>query len=1066
MATLVSPGLSVTVTDESQYVPAGTGTIPLVVFATAQDKISPATGGIASGTTKSNANVLQAFGSQRELINAFGYPTFKKAAGTAVHGDELNEYGLQTAYSALGLGNSIFALRADVDLNQLTGTSVRPKGEVADGTLWLNLATSTYGIYEWNQTTRTFTNKTPILVTDAADTTVVGGVRVPLTSIGELGDYAIVLKDANNPIFYKNSSNTWVAVGTDTWATAWPTVQSSIATLPTVDSGIQIRINTTQVTMTSITSPADVVSRINTAAITGVTAALVNGRLVLYANGTAQSDGSTADGKIALAAGDEDGLADLGLTAGTYAIPALTFGPYTSVPAWGTTDTGGGRPTGSIWLKTSVQGAGANWAFSRYSTTTGEFATVSAPLYASKADAIYGLDSAGGGFGIARNTLFVDYGTLSASTYPASFKVYYRVRDGVTTVTGTAPSSFTIGEAFTITVTQPGTAAKTTYTITLNATSTSGFVSRVLAAGIPNFGCSINSSGQIVFTHRSGGEIELKPVGAVGVLTDAGFTSGTTGLTVDPQDTDKLVASNWATATYTYSASEPYAEPADGTYWYYSDLLDVDIMVADTAGWRGYRNVSADARGYNLTLTNATGPILTASKPTTQVSGDALVAGDLWIDTGDLENFPVIYRYTGTTWVKINNTDRTSQNGIVFADARWDTDGTTDPITGDLPAITDLLTSNYIDLDCPSYQLYPRGTLLFNTRRSGGNVKQYVSQRFTEENYPDDALPAVESTWVNASGNQADGSPFMGHKAQRAIVVAALKSAIDSNTRIRENEFAFNLICCPGYHEVLSNLKQLNVDRSETAFIIGDTPIDLAPTSVNIIDWSNNVATTGDVYTALYYPACLTNSIDGTEIVMPPSHMALRTFLYSDNVSYQWFAPAGARRGLVDNATALGYLDRDTGLFIKNGVNNALRDTLYLNRINPITLLPGVGLAVFGQKTRSPIPQATDRVNVSRLVNYIRTILAGISNSFLFEPNDKITRDQIKTIIEGSMNDLVAKRGIYDYLVVCDESNNTPARIARNELYVDIAIEPMKDVEFIYIPIRLKNPGSIAGGGR
>jgi phage tail sheath protein FI len=100
------------------------------------------------------------------------------------------------------------------------------------------------------------------------------------------------------------------------------------------------------------------------------------------------------------------------------------------------------------------------------------------------------------------------------------------------------------------------------------------------------------------------------------------------------------------------------------------------------------------------------------------------------------------------------------------------------------------------------------------------------------------------------------------------------------------------------------------------------------------------------------------------------------------------------------------------------------------------------------------------------LVNYIRTILSGISNSFLFEPNDKITRDQIKAIIDGAMNDLVAKRGVYDYLVVCDDSNNTPARIARNELYVDIAIEPMKDVEFIYIPIRLKNPGAIAGGGK
>ena len=90
-------------------------------------------------------------------------------------------------------------------------------------------------------------------------------------------------------------------------------------------------------------------------------------------------------------------------------------------------------------------------------------------------------------------------------------------------------------------------------------------------------------------------------------------------------------------------------------------------------------------------------------------------------------------------------------------------------------------------------------------------------------------------------------------------------------------------------------------------------------------------------------------------------------------------------------------------------------------------------------------------------------MLRGVANQFLFEPNDKITRDQIKQLIESLLNDLIAKRGLYDYLVVCDESNNTSDRIARNELYVDIAIEPMKAVEFIYIPIRLKNPGTIDG---
>jgi len=80
----------------------------------------------------------------------------------------------------------------------------------------------------------------------------------------------------------------------------------------------------------------------------------------------------------------------------------------------------------------------------------------------------------------------------------------------------------------------------------------------------------------------------------------------------------------------------------------------------------------------------------------------------------------------------------------------------------------------------------------------------------------------------------------------------------------------------------------------------------------------------------------------------------------------------------------------------------------------------------------------------------------------LFEPNDQITRNEIKNAINGLMIDLVAKRGLYDFVVVCDLQNNTPARIDANELWVDIAIEPVKAVEFIYIPVRIKNTGEIA----
>ena len=97
------------------------------------------------------------------------------------------------------------------------------------------------------------------------------------------------------------------------------------------------------------------------------------------------------------------------------------------------------------------------------------------------------------------------------------------------------------------------------------------------------------------------------------------------------------------------------------------------------------------------------------------------------------------------------------------------------------------------------------------------------------------------------------------------------------------------------------------------------------------------------------------------------------------------------------------------------------------------------------------------------MVIYLRSQLNKLAKPYIFEPNDKITRDQIKQAAESLCLELVGARALYDFLVVCDNSNNTPARIDRNELYLDIAIEPVKAVEFVYIPLRLKNTGEIAG---
>jgi hypothetical protein len=314
---------------------------------------------------------------------------------------------------------------------------------------------------------------------------------------------------------------------------------------------------------------------------------------------------------------------------------------------------------------------------------------------------------------------------------------------------------------------------------------------------------------------------------------------------------------------------------------------------------------------------------------------------------------------------------------------------------------------------------------------------------------------------------------YAGSAAQRAMVVAAMNSAINSNTDVLDSNYNFNLLCAPGYPELIPGLVTLNTNRGDTGFVIGDTPMTLAPTATEITNWENNQGdwagkglTTASPYLAVYYPSGLTTDLAGNTVAVPASHAVLYTYLYNDQVAYPWFAPAGVHRGLVSNLSDIGYVNSATGEFVHNGVNQGLRDALATLNINPISQLPGVGLVVWGQETRSGDTTARNRVNVVRLENYLRVILSSISNGYLFEPNDTITRKSIATQIESALNNLLSLRGLYDYLVICDTSNNTSATIANNQLYVDIAIEPMRDVEFIYIPIAIYNPGTIATLGK
>jgi len=1100
---LVSPGVQVSVIDESFYTPAEPGTTPIIFVATQENKTNPGGTGVAPGTLKANANKVYLMSSQRELAETFGDPLFyTDENNNPIHGGEQNEYGLQAAYSFLGVANRAYVVRTDLNLDAITGSATATTGNPTDGSYWFDTNDSFYGIFEWNGAAasaaggQTFSNKVPHVITDTTKVVnFAGGDYTPKGSVGGIGDYAVVAVTTVNRIWYKNTAGTWVEVGSNNWKNSWPfVVGSANPTISgtgnlsfTVDGSSLWTVTTTGTTLTQVV--AEINGNANLSS-NGISAAAVGGALALYFAPTA--DDMMDD---IIVAGDAQLLSDLGITAKTYYGPEVTIAPHTQVPEYKSRDTNP-RPSGSIWIKTTTPNLGANIAMKTYSDATSTWSTISAPMYASGQSAIYNLDSTGGGVNIPLGSVYTVYNIGEDSEPLGTFAFKRRNSTGATTITSAAVTATTFnGGSYTFEIQESikgqealSTQSIISWTATGATTDAEAMADAINGAGMVNVTASVNTKNQIVITHALGGEMRFidwdSTLDNVFTPFDSTVPSSTANLYYSP-GTDvntspkKFTASNWADLTYTAKDGEPTTTPADGALWYSSVVDEVDIMIHNGTDWVGYHNYDHTGTGAvgPTSTNNATGPIVAASAPTKQSDGvSTLVEGDLWVSTADLENFPQIYRWNaGTTkWVLLDKTDQTTENGVLFDDARWASAGASEDATD----IADLLVSDYLDPDAPDPALYPKGMLLWNTRRSGFNVKRferdYIDTLGENVRNNDEAMSGYyPHRWVTESANNADGSGSFGRNAQRKVVVQAMQATINSTEDLRDDETRiFNLIAAPGYPELIGEMISLNYDRGLTAFVVGDSPMRLAPNTTSISEWATNVnqavedndlgLVSRDEYLGVYYPAGFSSDNAGNNIVVPASHMALRTIALSDQVSYPWFAPAGTRRGGVTNATASGYINAE-GEFVSIALNEGQRDTLYQNNVNPITFLNGAGLVVFGQKTRARNASAVDRINVARLVVYLRSQLKKLAKPYIFEPNDKITRDEIKQQVESLMVELIGLRAIYDYLVVCDETNNTPNRIDRNELYVDIAIEPVKAVEFIYIPLRLKNTGEIAG---
>jgi len=230
------------------------------------------------------------------------------------------------------------------------------------------------------------------------------------------------------------------------------------------------------------------------------------------------------------------------------------------------------------------------------------------------------------------------------------------------------------------------------------------------------------------------------------------------------------------------------------------------------------------------------------------------------------------------------------------------------------------------------------------------------------------------------------------------------------------------------------------------------------------IDWTNGKSSStagarsaaiNSSYAAIHWPwVKVFSTFDGKDRWYDPSIFAARQMAYTDAVSDSWFAPAGFRRGRLTKPTE-----------VEVKLNQGDRDSMYSggNVVNPIVAFPQQGITIFGQRTTQREPTALDRINVRRLMIYIRKVILIAARRFVFEPNDEFTWAQIEGLLNPFLDDIKRRRGITEFRVVCDETVNTPVRVDRNELWTKVLIKPTKTAEMLIFEINLTNQGANLG---
>ena len=267
-----------------------------------------------------------------------------------------------------------------------------------------------------------------------------------------------------------------------------------------------------------------------------------------------------------------------------------------------------------------------------------------------------------------------------------------------------------------------------------------------------------------------------------------------------------------------------------------------------------------------------------------------------------------------------------------------------------------------------------------------------------------------------------------------------------------KDAYNYNFITAPGligdssYHfPVVQQLNTMVQNRGDAMSII-----DIVGYNSPILTVTGNAASFDTSYVATYWPWLKTiDPNSGQQVWVPASTMIPGVYAFNDSVAHPWYAPAGTNRGIIP-----------TAIQTERILTQGNRDTLYQKNVNAIATFPNAGITVFGQKTLQKRPSALDRVNVRRLLIELKNYISQVADTFVFEQNNAITRNNFLSIVNPYLSTVQQQQGLTAFKVVMDETNNPPSVVDQNQLIGQIYLQPTRTVEFIILDFNILPTGA------